>query len=83
MSSFHAQQELTRRDLTRTIRGYVSESARDSLASETETCRTEWNWNSGTLNLIAPVTEAGDDLAYFNFSDAPAKGSASCDGNWQ
>ena len=68
---FDAHQEQTLQDRTSTMNGFVSDSASDSRASETEAAYTDGHLKAGSGSGNAPAAEADEDLADFNFETPP------------
>ena len=71
-----AHPEQTLRDRTSTLKGYVSQSATDSRASDTEASDMAWLWTAVSVRPLAHAAEAGQDLADFNFGDGANNAAA-------
>ena len=77
---FDANLEQTLRDRTTPMAGFVSESTDASRTRDTEGSDTEWHKTNVTVSRLPTAAEADEDLADFNFGDAPRAGAAAVAG---
>ena len=77
---FDANHEQTLRDRSTKMAGFVTAATDASWTTDTEGSDMEWQTTKVTVRRLSPAAEADQDLADFNFGDAPTEGAAAAAG---